>query len=706
MRHYFTRSILAIILLFPFTGAMAQMEVTYYIDGQAVENNPYLPKKEKIDTLLCNVWWADKVEKVSSQFDKVNYAAIQVLGEPNTLPTGGDYKTAWCVEEKDGIESPDDAFITVSYAEAHAKIQQIVIGENYNPGSIKEVYAISAKGDEELVYKATPTATKEKYRMLNIFLREPISFDVKKIKVVTSPSAVVGKNEIDAIGIADGLDTVKAKIHLRRGLKYYEKPESLGAGVNTTYDEIAPMIAPDGKTIYFDRKHHPDNAGGVTDEDDIWYSELGKDSIWKTAKNIGEPLNNPYFNFVQAVTPDGNALLLANVYVKRGQKKGVSLSHRTMTGWSFPEEQKITKFSNISPFVNFYLSNDNQFLLMAVERKKEGYGQLDIYVSFRKGDNQWEKPINLGPTVNTSVQDYSPFLAADGVTLYFSSEGHAGYGEADLFVTTRLDDSWQKWSKPYNLGPVVNSPKMDSKYNMPAAGDYAYFSTKNNAVGLNDIFRIKLPEPIPPVPVFTVSGAVKNKKTMAPVETKVFVFDRETNELLAMAKVDSTGEYEFTLPDDRKYKFKANKSGFFGGKDSVDAPKIEEDLAITDRQILLPPIEVNAVIKLENVFFTTAKYDLRPESYPELDKAYKFLTENSKLKVEIAGHTDSRGSAWRNKKLSHNRTKSVRQYLIQKGIAPERLIAKGYGEDKPIASNKTAEGRQLNRRVEFRILSN
>jgi len=706
MRKYFTYLTLIIIVLSSVNEALAQMEVTYYKDGKAVEGNPYLPKKKKKDTLLCNVWWANSVEKFSSQYSEIEHAAIQILGEPNAMPTGGDSKTAWCVAEKEGIEIDAEAFIIVSFEEAHDKIQQIVVGENYNPGSIKEIYAIDENGKEELVYKNTPSNVKEKFRMLNIFFKTPLTYAVKKIKIVTSPIAVSGRNELDAIGIADGLDTVKAKIHLREGLRYNETPKSLGPGINTTYDEIAPLIAPDGKTVFFDRKHHPDNAGGVEDEDDIWYSELGEDSVWQKAKNIGAPLNNPFFNFVQAVTPDGNSLLLANIYKNRGQKKGVSLSYRTRTGWSQPEAQKIKKFKNKSPFVNYFLSNDSRFLLMAIENKN-GYGQLDIYVSFRKADNEWEEPINLGPVINTSVQDYSPFLASDGVTLYFSSEGHAGYGNADIFMSTRLDDSWQKWSKPYNLGPVINSAKMDSKYNMPASGDYAYFSSKNNAVGLNDIFKIKLPEPIPPKPILTIAGVVKNKKTKAPIGTMVKVFDEKTGMLMATAKTDAKdGKYEFILPDDKTYRFKAAKASFFEGSDSLQVAKIEKDLVIDDRQILLAPIEVGVRIKLENVFFTTAKYDLRPESYPELDKAVKFLNDNPRLKVEIAGHTDSRGSAWRNKKLSHNRTKSVRKYLISKGIAPERLIAKGYGESDPVATNKTKEGRQLNRRVEFRILAN
>jgi len=162
---------------------------------------------------------------------------------------------------------------------------------------------------------------------------------------------------------------------------------------------------------------------------------------------------------------------------------GVSLTYRTRKGWAYPEKQDIDKFYNDSPYASYFLSNDGRFLLMSVQRKG-GKGELDLYVSFRKADNEWAEPIHMGNVINTSTNDYSPFLAADGQTLYFSSEGHSGYGKADIFKTDRLDDTWTNWSEPQNLGPVVNSPGADSKYNIPASGEYAYYSTTNNLFSL------------------------------------------------------------------------------------------------------------------------------------------------------------------------------------------------------------------------------
>ena len=661
--------------------------------------------KEQADTIHDNVFWAFRVIKVSSEFDKVKHSASQVLGVPNVLPTGGDAKTAWCVKEKKGKEQPGDAFIIVGFEKPQI-IQQVVVAESFNPGSIKEILIIAEDGTEESVYTATASAISDKTRMLSVRLATPSQFYVSQVKVITTPEAVPGQNQIDAIGISDGVDTVKAEINIIPKLKYHSKPESLGSQINSVYDETAPMISPDGKRIYFDRKFHPDNVGTHKDEDDIWFSDLSKEGKWMAPENMGEPLNNKYNNFVQSITPDGNALLLGNIYKESTGEMypGVSLTYRTRKGWAYPEKQNIDKFYNDSPYASYFLSNDGRFLIMSIQ-KKDSKGELDLYVSFRKADNEWEEPLHMGNVINTTANDYSPFLAADGQTLYFSSEGHSGYGKADIFKTDRLDDSWTNWSEPQNLGPVVNSSGADSKYNIPASGKYAYYSSTNNSVGKNDIFRIELPSLLKPKPVVLISGVVRDNKTNKPIDARIVVEDLETGKEVAIARTDpKTGEFKIILPAGKKYGFRAIGLGFFEINKNIDLTDIDEYTEIDDEIMALSPIEVGQVVRLNNIFFNTGKATLKSASFLELDRTTEFLNNNPDMEIEIGGHTDDVGSETYNQKLSQARAQSVADYLIGKGIATARLKVVGYGELQPISFNNDEEGRQTNRRVEFKVL--
>ena len=211
--------------------------------------------------------------------------------------------------------------------------------------------------------------------------------------------------------------------------KKYE-PQNLGSGVNSKCDELLPIISADGKTLFFCR----DNCTGGFGGQDIWVSKLKPNGIWGNAVIIGSPLNNEHNNFVASVTPDGNTLLLGNVYNKDGTVgPGISLSKKIQGGWSFPEKVIIKNYYNNSSSGSFFLANDGRTLLMTAQRD-DSYGKKDIYVSFLEDDNSWSAPMNLGAAINTSEEEISPFLASDGVTLYFSSEGRGGFGSADVLI--------------------------------------------------------------------------------------------------------------------------------------------------------------------------------------------------------------------------------------------------------------------------------
>jgi OmpA-OmpF porin, OOP family len=482
--------------------------------------------------------------------------------------------------------------------------------------------------------------------------------------------------------------------------------ENLGLSINSERDELAPVISPDGKTLYFVREGHPSNIGYSKNEEDqdIWFSTKTDTGTWTIAKNIGSPLNNINNNAIYAVTPDGNTLLLLGKYYNNNESgNGFSISHKTNSGWSFPENLNIANYYNMNKYVSAFLSNDGKTLLLSLQRN-DSFGDLDIYVSFLEKDGGWSEPVNLGPAINTEKSETTPFLASDGVSLYFSSNGHGGYGHQDVFVARRLDSTWKNWSKPENLGPTINSAGWDGYYTIPASGDYAYFISSDNSYGKGDIFRTLLPKNVRPKPVILVSGKVINAKTKEPIEAKIFYEVLPEGKEIGTARSNpNNGNYKITLPAGKKYGFRAEAAGFISVNDNIETFKLSEYKEI-ERDLELVPIEIGQTVRLNNLFFDFDKSILRDESFPELDRVVKMMNENPDIVIEISGHTDDKGSIEYNQKLSEARAKAVVEYILQKNIDKKRLEFKGYGKTKPITDNDTEVGRQLNRRVEFIII--
>jgi outer membrane protein OmpA-like peptidoglycan-associated protein len=271
--------------------------------------------------------------------------------------------------------------------------------------------------------------------------------------------------------------------------------EQLNHLVNTPYRELGPMPTKDGKRLYFSRQGHPDNTGGEVDED-IWYCEFDDGTqSWTKAINIGPPLNSIGPNFITGIGLYGDTLLLANVYGKNGKmSSGVSVSVKVGNLWSFPVPVKIQGDYNFAGKASYDLSHDRNTLIIA-QQKIDSYGKLDLYVAFRDPDSGYpyagRESINLGSVINTSGNETSPWLAYDGRTLYFASDGHNGYGGYDIFMSKRLDHTWTHWSEPVNMGPGINSPFDDMSFNYNPNNRYAYFARGLTADN-TDIYRIDM----------------------------------------------------------------------------------------------------------------------------------------------------------------------------------------------------------------------
>lgn len=477
--------------------------------------------------------------------------------------------------------------------------------------------------------------------------------------------------------------------------------ENLGPNINTERDEVLPVISPDSRILYYVRKDNPENIGGG--KDDIWYSEVQPDGTWGVSKNIGPPLNTTEYNYLCAALPDNNTLLLGNNYFPDGtQRQGVSISYRTRTGWGTPINLLIRNFYNKSKNSEFTMSPDGKVLIMSIEGATS-MGERDLYLSTLMEDNSWSEPENLGPAVNSSQTDITPFLAADASTLYFSSSRPGGFGSNDIYVTRRLDSTWRKWTQPVNLGYPINTSGWDAYYSVPASGEYAYFVSTANSIGKSDIFRVKLPKEAQPKPVLIVHGTIRDVDGN-PVPARVIYERLSDGKQVGSAFADPrNGEYTLALPSGENYGFRAEYEGYYAISENVDLTRMEKFDEQT-KDLVLAPIKVGTAIRLNNIFFDFDMATLRPESISELNRLTAFLKQHPLLRIKIQGHTDNYGTDEYNIDLSNRRAQSVVDYLIGVAIPASRLESQGFGETVPIDTNETDEGRQNNRRVEFMIL--
>ncbi|MFP4093764.1 MAG: OmpA family protein [Cyclobacteriaceae bacterium] len=520
--------------------------------------------------------------------------------------------------------------------------------------------------------------------------------------------------------------------------------------VNSIADEQNPIISSDGQTLYFTRQYHPENVGGSRDPGDIWYAELQEDGNWGKAVNL-KALNNSNFNSIIGFTDDGNKVFLNHHYLDNGRKPttdGISMSERSGSEWSKPVSVNIPYFYNKSDHQSGSLHAGGQIMLVSLQ-SYDTKGAEDLYVLFRKADGSWSEPQNLGADINTPYQEMTPYLAPDGKTLFFASNGYEGFGSRDIFMSVRLDDSWKKWSNPKNLGARVNSEGTELYYRLPGeGGEFAYLTSTQNSDGLGDIKRIRiqpeeeeiLDEPVvtelpaeeevvvqhtPPAPQVTevveeaeeteevpdvvlFKGIVQHKNTSQPIEATMSVRLLKSDSLMleSDAVVSEQGVYEFNLPAMQDYELIVSADGFIRERIKVILTQSEnlDDSDVIVRNFEMTPIEVGSTVNLDNVLFDRGTSEMLPGSAESLDGVVEFLKENPEVEIEVAGHTDNRGRPDLNEILSLERAEAVKRYLLEQGIASGRISVKGYGGSRPIASNAIEEERMKNRRVEFTIL--
>lgn len=652
------------------------------------------------------VQWASKVLDFSSELTHAQYSAQQALGKPNVMPAGGDNPNAWVPDKPSRKE-----FLKLGF-DKPMSIKQIAIAESLNPTALYRILVYDEAGKEYELSTFNPMAIPMKSRMMNFFL-EPTSYKVAAVKLEFDGAAVPDYYGIDAVAISDSRYPIVAFIPTPELLASGIVTEVLDKNVNSDVNELNPILSPDGKTLYFSRSNHPDNKGGTTDKEDIWYSELGADGKWQLAKNMSQ-FNNDYPNFINtisAATPDGKSviMILGNKYSSDGKKMqaGVSISSNVGGNWTKPVALNIKNEYNFHEKANYFLANNRKTLIMSVQRE-DSKGDRDLYVSFMQDDSVWTEPLSLGAVLNTAGEESSPFLALDDKTLYFASNGFSGYGGTDVYVSKRLDDTWTNWSEPENLGPDINTSLNEYFFNIPSDSEFAYYS-RETSPNNTDIFRIKLPIMRNPDRWATIKGKLIDAKTGQPLGAKIIYERLPDGTDVGINQSDPTkGEYEIKLPIGHLYGIRAEAKDYLSESQNIDLRNIAQDTVInfdfTLDPIAITPIDSGARITLNNIFFDFDQVTLKPESFSELNRLVKLMGDRGTMIVSIEGHADATGTEEYNLGLSKRRAAAVQKYIVGKGVDQSRVSIAFFGESKPVVPNTTKENRRKNRRVEFRIV--
>ena len=482
------------------------------------------------------------------------------------------------------------------------------------------------------------------------------------------------------------------------------EPENLGPAINTQYHEYLPYLTADNGMLLFTSRR-PESIGGYQAmlrdfSEDFFYSVPGENGEWLPAENLGTPINSAENEGAAAMSQDGRVIIFTACNLPGGVGNcDLYASFRQDKGWSEPQ--------NLGPQVNSEgwdsqpcLSHDGKTLYFSSARPN-GQGARDLWYSTWDGQ-KWGPAKNLGGPVNSPGNEDSPFLHADGLTLYFSSDYHPGFGSQDLFVSYRQEGG--AWSDPINLGYPLNTSADESNIFVATNGREGYInSDRDGGLGGSDLYRFVMPEEVRPEISTFVRGVVKDSVTKAPVFAAIEVIDIETNDTLRNVRSGkSDGKFLMSLPGGRDYIAYVQAPNYLFTSQKFSLKTLQEETYF-DLTILMKPLESGMQIVLPNIFYETGSWQLTAGSGPELRTMAQFLTRNPRISIEIQGHTDDVGSDRDNLSLSQKRAESVKNALIELGIDPGRLQAKGYGETTPVADNGTEAGRASNRRTEMKI---
>ncbi|GGE48197.1 WD40 repeat protein [Pedobacter psychrotolerans] len=487
------------------------------------------------------------------------------------------------------------------------------------------------------------------------------------------------------------LDCDFASISINKPVVF--KPTNLGKGINTTDAEYFPALTADGETLIFTRQ--------VSGNEDFWTSQF-KNNAWTEATPLSPKINTLKYNEgAQTISPDGKYLFFTGCNRPDGSGRcDIYVSHREGKDWGEP--YNLGKPVNSEYWESQPAISPDGRTLYFISNRPGGSGGYDIWKSTITDDAKWGPAINLGSDINTAYDENTPFLHADGRTLYFSSDGWPGFGHKDIFYS-RMDENG-KFNKPLNMGYPINSYEDENGLIVNANGNFGMFSSNlTNGFGVQDIYSFGIPESAKPLKISYVKGIVRDKDTKKTIESNVQVIDLKTSRAVFDDYTDAeTGQFLAVMPVGSNYLFNVNADGylFYSENFELKQGNINQPYQI---EVFMEKIKPGANVTLKNIFFDTNKYNLLSASIRELDLLIDFLQQNESVSIEIQGHTDNIGDDQLNKKLSFDRANAVHDYLTKNKVDAKRLTFKGFGAEKPINDNKTEAGRKNNRRTSFVI---
>jgi OOP family OmpA-OmpF porin len=479
------------------------------------------------------------------------------------------------------------------------------------------------------------------------------------------------------------------------------KLRRLSDTVNAFVMQYFPVLTADQQSLIFTRRL----GGGPNDDEDLVISAKNSRGRWEEPQSLSKNINTELNEGTCTISADGRKLIFTSCVGRQGYGScDLFQSVRIGTEWTEPK--------NLGPMVNSAewesqpsLSADGRTLYFVSDRRG-GEGRRDIWVSTLNEKGQWTRAKNVGKPINTQYDEISPFIHVNNRILYFASNGQVGFGGYDIFFSER--DSSLTWQEPKNIGSPINNQEDQFSLFITADGKKGYYSheeVKEGGYSASRIYEIEIPEEnrIRYASNY-VKGVVRDKQTREPLAASIELINLESNETESLVSSDSiSGAYLFVLTQGAEYALYVNRPGYLFQSLNFNYSTVKNFEPIV-LDIELEKATEGTTAILQNIFFEVDKYDLQPKSVTELEKIRRFLMDNPKVRVEISGHTDNSGTAAYNISLSQKRAQSVYNYLISHGVEASRLFAKGYGAGQPIADNSTEEGRQKNRRIEFKVI--
>jgi len=474
------------------------------------------------------------------------------------------------------------------------------------------------------------------------------------------------------------------------------KPERLDKTINALDMQYFPVLTADNQTMIF--------TGMMRRGDENIYQSVKKNNEWTTPvylKNINTPLNEG----TTTISSDGKSMVFTFCMGMPERKTlgrcDLFLSKKVGDTWGTPTNLGAPVNTRYNETQASFSADGNT--LYFISDRPGGFGGTDIWKTTRTENGQWTNPVNLGNTINTPADEVSPFIHANGTSLYFSSDGHLGMGGMDLFVSEWENGQWQT---PKNLGYPINKHTNQVGLFITADGSKGYFSDEemqDNQLYSSIIYSFDIPkQAAPSKKVNYVKGNVYDAKTKQKLQARIELLDLKEKKQVAIVYSDSlNGDYLMPLTQGSEYALYVTKKGYLFKSLTFDRSSSDDNIEIN--------IELQATVKgsktvLNNLFFESGKFQLMEKSTPEIEKIAKFLLENPEINIEISGHTDDIGSDANNLELSLKRAQSVTDYLISLGVSKTRVKALGYGETQPLHPNDSDENRAQNRRIEFKIL--